>query len=181
MAAQARAAAQSSASATKAARAAAAPKVQPKTVKPTAAPAPQVASAAAPVRVETPVREVEAPAPAPVAAAPAPAAATASVAPLRPFFEPKDVNEAPQIANRVEPRLPDELQGKSVSDVVVVRLLVSQSGHPSSISLLRKSKTGQSLDDAVVAAVSKWTFSPAKKKGESVSCWLNVGVPVSRN
>jgi hypothetical protein len=31
-----------------------------------------------------------------------------------------------------------------------------------------------------VAAVKQCTFSPARKKGEAVSCWLNVGVPVGR-
>ena len=144
----------------------------------------QVASVAAPARVELPAREeppppvaVAAPAPAPVAAAPA---SVASAEPLRPFFEPRDVNEAPQVATRVETRLPEELRGREISDVVVVRLLVSQTGHPSSVSLLRKSKVGQSLDDAVMASVKQWTFSPAKKKGEAVSCWLNVGVPVGR-
>ncbi len=123
------------------------------------------------------MREPEPP-PAPVAAAPAPADTVSASAPIRPFFETKDVSESPQIARRVEPQVPAEARG--VSDIVVVRLLVSQTGHPSSVSLLRKSKAGQPLDDAVVAAVKQWTFSPARKKGEAVSCWLNVGVPVGR-
>jgi TonB family protein len=153
----------------------------PKTGNKPATPAPQVA-VATPARVE-PVREAEPPPPAPVivAPAPAPAVATASAAPLRPFYEPSDVNEAPQIASRIEPRVPDDLRGRTVNDVVVVRLLVSQTGAPSSISLLRRSKVGASLDDAVLAAVKQWTFSPARKKGEAVSCWFNVGVPVSRH
>jgi TonB family protein len=149
----------------------------PKTANKPVAPAPQVA-AVTPARVE-PVREAEPPPPAPVAAAPAPApVATASAAPLRPFYEPSDVNEAPQIASRIEPQVPDELRGRSINDIVVVRLLVSQTGQPSSVSLLRRSKGGASLDDAVLAAVKQWTFSPARKKGEAVSCWFNVGVPV---
>ena len=119
---------------------------------------------------------------APVHEAPPPAepAAAASTAPLRPFFEAKDVNRAPQVVGRVKPKLPDDLQAHEVNDVVVVRLLVSQSGHPSSVSLLRRSRAGRSLDDAVIAAVKQWSFSPARKKGENVSCWLNVGVPVGR-
>ena len=139
----------------------------------------QVAAAAAPVAVIEPVRELVAPPPPPpVVVTPAPA--VASIEPQRPFFEPKDVNEQPAVANRVEPRLPDELKTRDISEVLVVRLLVSQTGHPSSISLLRRSKTGQSLDDAVVAAIKQWTFSPARKKGETVSCWMNLGVPVGR-
>ena len=145
--------------------------IAPRPVAPIAAPA------AAPAAMTEPVHEATPP-PAPVAEAPRPLAP--SPAPLGPFFETRDVTAAPQVASRVEPQLPDDLRGRGLNDIVVVRLLVSQNGHPSSVSLLRRSKSGPSLDDAVVAAVKKWTFSPARKKGEAVSCWLNLGVPVSR-
>jgi outer membrane biosynthesis protein TonB len=46
------------------------------------------------------------------------------------------------------------------------------------VSLLRRSKSGPELDDVVVAAVNHWTFAPAKKKGEPVSCWFNFAVEV---
>ena len=150
------------------------PRVAPKAQL--TAPTRQVASAFAPAGVtEAPVHEA---APPPLVLAPPPPAP--STAPLRPFFETKEVNESPRVASRVEPQLPDDLRARELNDVVVVRLLVSQSGHPSSLSLLRRSRAGQSLDDAVVVAVKQWTFSPARKKGEAVSCWLNVGVPVGR-
>jgi TonB family protein len=177
-----RAAAQAQASAASKAKAApnaATSRVPPKNVRQPIAPTAQVAAAAAPVAVIEPVRELVAP-PLPPPVAVTPAAAVASIEPQRPFFEPKDVNEQPAVANRVEPRLPDELKTRDISEVLVVRLLVSQAGRPSSISLLRRSKTGQSLDDAVVAAIKQWTFSPARKKGETVSCWMNLGVPVGR-
>jgi len=155
-------------------------RVPPKAVRPSAAPTGQVVSALAPAAViEPPVREAAAPPPPEPVVVVAPSPAVTS-APLRPFFETKDVNEQPAVASRVEPRLPEELRARDVSEVLVVRLLVSQTGHPSSISLLRRSKAGQPLDDAVVAAVKQWTFSPAKKKGENVSCWMNIGVPVGR-
>jgi len=177
-----RAAAQAQASAASKAKAAALnptnTRVPAKNVRQPIAPAGQVA-AAVPAAVIEPVRELVAPPPPPPVAVMA-APAIASAEPLRPFFEPKDVSEQPAVANRVEPRLPDELKTRDISEVLVVRLLVSQTGHPSSISLLRRSKTGQSLDDAVVAAIKQWTFSPAKKKGETVSCWMNLGVPVGR-
>jgi outer membrane biosynthesis protein TonB len=47
------------------------------------------------------------------------------------------------------------------------------------VNILRRSKAGASLDDAIVAAVKKWTFAPAKRRGEAVSCWYHVGVPVA--
>ena len=132
-----------------------------------AAPAPALAAAPLPVAAP-PVREV-------VAATPAPAE---KATPVGPFFETKDVSEQPRVAGRVEPRLPADLKGKNVHEIVIVRALVSQNGHPSRVSVLRKSKAGPQLDDVVVAAVNQWTFSPAKKKGEPVSCWFNFGVTV---
>jgi TonB family protein len=95
-----------------------------------------------------------------------------------PFFEITDVNESPQVATRVKPQLPDDL--RALNEIVVVRILVSQSGHPSRVALLRKSKSGRRLDEAVIAAVNQWTFSPAKKRGLAVSCWFNLGVPIGR-
>jgi TonB family protein len=105
------------------------------------------------------------------------------VAPTPPagrLFEPGDVDELPRVATRVEPQLPDDLAKRFPKDVVVVRVLVSQSGHPFRVSLLRRSLGGRSLDDAIVGAVSQWTFSPARKRGEAVSCWMNFGVPIGR-
>jgi TonB family protein len=112
-----------------------------------------------------------------------PVAAASSVTPaaaVGPVFEIRDVNESPRVATRVEPRLPAALRARKVNEVVIVRALVSPSGHPSQVSLLRRSKAGQELDDVVLAAVNEWTFSPARKKGEAVSCWFNFGVSVGR-
>lgn len=109
---------------------------------------------------------------------PEPAPFAASVPPLGPFFETTDVNESPQVASRVEPQLPDDLRGRAINEILVVRVLVSQGGHPSRVSLLRRSKAGPGVDNAVIAAVNRWAFSPAKRRGEAVSCWLNLGVPV---
>ncbi len=77
--------------------------------------------------------------------------------------------------------MPDDLQSRARNEIVIVRMLVSHSGLPSRVSLLRRSKAGPRLDDAVIAAVSQWTFSPAKRRGEAVSCWFNMGVPVMAN
>jgi len=98
--------------------------------------------------------------------------------PVAPFFETKDVNESPRIETRVEPKVPDALKARSSSEIVVVRALVSQSGRPSRVSLLRRTKAGPELDTVVVEAVNRWTFAPATKKGKAVSCWFNFGVQV---
>jgi protein TonB len=123
-----------------------------------------------------PAPEVAAPAPAAPAPAPAPAPPPA---PVGPFFELRDVNETPRVATRVDPQVPDDLRDRQLNEVVIVRVLVTQTGHPLMINLLRKSKAGPSLDNAIVAAVKQWTFVPARRRGEAVSCWFHVGVPVT--
>ena len=124
--------------------------------------------------------------PAPEVAPPAPVAAPepkpeAPAAPIGPFFELRDVNEVPRVLTRVEPQIPEDLAGRELNEVVIARVLVTQAGHPMMVNLLRRSKAGASLDEAIVAAVKKWTFVPARRKGEAVSCWFHVGVPVRQN
>jgi hypothetical protein len=97
-----------------------------------------------------------------------------------PAFQPSQVNEAPRVVRRIEPRIPGSLRGRKLDEILVVRALVSKEGQPSRVTLLRRSKVGIALDDAVVAAVNQWTFTPALKEGEPVSSWFNFAVPVSR-
>jgi protein TonB len=118
---------------------------------------------------------VAAAAPPPVVVASAPPPPPPPPAAVGPFFEMGQVNQPPRVVSQVEPRLPDHQGG---SDVVVLRVLVSQAGHASTIALLRRSKAGRPVDDAVAAAVKQWTFTPARKRGQNVSCWFNVAVPL---
>ena len=94
------------------------------------------------------------------------------------LFDSTDVDEPPRIATRVEPRLPANLPAGADKKIVVARVLVSRTGHPHHVSLLRGSLLGRAADEAVVAAVTQWTFSPAKRRGEAVNCWYNIGVPL---
>jgi TonB family protein len=147
-----------------------------KTVRPPIAAPRPVALVSIPIpAIEVPARAIAPLAPDVIATAPP------SVPPSLPvgrFFETMDVTELPRVARRVEPQVPDELRTRPLNEVVIVRVLISQGGHPSRISLLRRSRAGSRLDNAVIAAVNQWTFSPATRKGEAVSCWFNFGVPV---
>jgi outer membrane biosynthesis protein TonB len=96
------------------------------------------------------------------------------------FFESNDVDEPPRIASRVAPRLPANLPAGADKKIVVARVLVSRDGHPHRVSLLRGSSLGRASDEAVVAAVTQWTFSPARKRGEPVNCWYNIGIPLGQ-
>jgi protein TonB len=104
----------------------------------------------------------------------------AAVAPTGRLFERKDVDQPPKVATRVAPKLPANVPAHLRNGTVVVRVLVSRTGHPSRVSLLRGSVLGRSSDDAIVAAVAQWTFSPARKQGEPVNCWFNIGVPLAQ-
>jgi periplasmic protein TonB len=181
------------------AQAALSPKPSPKLLpKPTAKPTPKPTPKAAAVR-RPPVRQanssnqrvvpVVAPAAPPATLAPVPASPTAAVAvnsprasapPVGRLFERKDVDQPPQVATRVAPKLPANVPDHMRNGTVVVRVLVSRTGHASSVSLLRGSMLGRSSDEAVIAAVTQWTFSPAKKQGEPVNCWFNIGVPLAQ-
>ena len=75
------------------------------------------------------------------------------------------------------PVYPDDAAQQKVQDVVVLQVLVDTAGRPESVKLLRGSRKAPSLDEAATAAVRQWTFKPAKKDGQTVPCWFNVGVP----
>jgi protein TonB len=144
----------------------------PKTVRPSNA----TNGAAAPV-IASATTEVAPVAP-PLPPSPPPVIETPSVVPQPPvgrLFESSDVDEAPRIATRVEPQLSADF-AQGASDVVVVRILVSHTGHPFRVNLLRRSRYGANVDEAVLAAVRRWTFSPARRHGEAVSCYYNFGV-----
>ena len=74
------------------------------------------------------------------------------------------------------PIYPDEAAKQHVQDVVVLQVLVDETGRPRNIRLLRGSRKAPLLDGAAAAAVRQWTFSPARKNGQPVACWYNVGV-----
>jgi hypothetical protein len=159
-------------------RAAAKPKASP-----SAAPRASVRQAdtsaerVAPAVARTSVAESPVPAPPPSIA---PETARPAATLTGRLYESSDVDEAPRIATRVEPRLPANVAAGAEKKIVVARVLVSRTGQPHQVSLLRGSMLGRAADEAVVAAVMQWTFSPAMKRGEAVNCWYNLGVPLAQ-
>jgi periplasmic protein TonB len=115
---------------------------------------------------------------APVAPPPPPVVEPAAAIPTGPVFEMGQVDDKPRVTGQVEPSVPEDLRDRPLTDLVILRVLVSQSGRPSDVNLLRRSRSGVALDNAVVAAVRQWSFTPARKRGQAVNCWYNVGVPL---
>jgi protein TonB len=107
---------------------------------------------------------------------PAPAAPPASAAAAR-VYQTVEVDVKPEVVAQVPPVYPEEAAKQNVQDVVVLQVLVDVAGRPEIIKVLRGSRRAPALDEAATAAVRQWTFRPAKKNGQAVPCWFNVGVP----
>ena len=141
----------------------------------TAAKAPVAAPVAAPeptpLLVATPPPVVAATT---TAAAP-PASVQAEAVPLGQIFEVSQVETRPSVTNRFDPVMPARLNG-TIPLVVIVRVLVSPSGRPVESSAVKNPSNDAGLAAAAAATVRQWSFAPAKKKGQPVSCWVNVGV-----
>jgi protein TonB len=113
------------------------------------------------------------------AVVPAPAAPVAPPPPASSsrIYQTVEVDVKPEVVAQVPPVYPEEAAKQNVQDVVVLQVLVDAAGRPESIKVLRGSRRAPSLDEAAMAAVRQWTFRPAKKDGQTVPCWFNVGVP----
>jgi protein TonB len=87
----------------------------------------------------------------------------------------EEIDAPPRIATVVKPTYPPLALKARIGGIVVLRVLVSEKGLPLEIQVARKAPAG--LDDAAVAAVKRWTFTPALKDGVPVRTWLMVPIP----
>ena len=132
-------------------------------------------------------RREPAPAPTPLHAV-AIAVAAESSAPVAPHvdeplpsgatYEVTQVDARPQVESQVAARVPDHLRDRQFEEALVLRVLVSASGRPADVRVLRRSRIDAALDAAAVTAVRQWRFSPATRRGQTVNCWVSVGVPI---
>ena len=106
----------------------------------------------------------------------APAAPGANTSSAR-VYQVTEVDAKPEVLTQVPPIYTDDAIKQHVQDVVILQVLVDASGRPQTIRLLRGSQKAPLLNGAAAAAVRQWTFSPARKGGQPVPCWFNVGVP----
>jgi protein TonB len=143
--------------------------------KPAAAAVPAAAPVAAPepapLLVATPPPVVAAAA----TAAPPPAPVQAEAVPLGQIFEVSQVEARPSVTSRFDPVLPARIASTSPV-VVIVRVLVSPSGRAVESSPVKNPSNDAGVGAAAAAIVRQWSFAPARKKGQPVSCWVNVGV-----
>lgn len=78
----------------------------------------------------------------------------------------------PAIVNRVEPTYPRRAMQKKAQGTVILRILISEKGDPSEVTVLRDPGGAAGFKEAAVAAVKKWKFRPAVKDGKRVKVWM---------
>ncbi|HEY5610352.1 MAG TPA: TonB family protein, partial [Thermoanaerobaculia bacterium] len=147
---------------------------------------------------ESPTAAASAPAPAPQTQTAAPPPQTATVAEARPEPPPaqtatpvaeRPVREgdlvetgtpgliAPELLNFRKPAYPPIAKMRRVEGVVVLSVLVSETGRPMDVKVLRGVKENVGINEAAVEALRNATFRLATKDGVRVKTYKTVTIP----
>lgn len=137
------------------------------------APAPP-SSAAAAVRSELPPAVSPARAEAPAEPSPTAEPVSSARAAARETAAP-DIDVAPKILRVIKPIYPTVALRARIGGVVLLRVLVSETGVPADIQVV-KGVTG-GLTESAVAAVKGWRFTPASHNGAPIRAWTAVPIP----
>jgi TonB family protein len=78
----------------------------------------------------------------------------------------------PRILSKAEPVYSEEARKNKLQGSVVLSVVVDASGAPTQIAVLRP--LGMGLDEAAIAAVSQWKFSPGTKNGTAVPVFTQI-------
>jgi protein TonB len=81
----------------------------------------------------------------------------------------------PTILKVVKPAYPPVALQARIGGLVILRVLVSETGQPLEIEVVRPGTAG--LTEAAISAVRKWTFNPARKGDVPVRAWTTVPIP----
>jgi protein TonB len=92
-------------------------------------------------------------------------------------YEVTEVDVKPALLRQVPPVYPEEAKRQGLEDVIVIRVLITESGELADARIARRAQRDPSFEQAALAAVRQWSFKAAEKRGKPVACWLSVGVP----
>ena len=82
----------------------------------------------------------------------------------------------PRVVSAMQPKYPSSARSAGIEGVVGVKMLVNASGKVTEAFVVRSSGNA-ALDEAAVAAVYKWRFTPAKDKfGQKAPCYVTQGI-----
>jgi TonB family protein len=126
---------------------------QEATTQPTPSPPPRAEPTAAPTAVPTAVAEIR----------------------VAPPESPGEPETPPKILRVVKPTYPQLALRARIRGIVLLRVLVSETGAPEQIEVLKG--VGGGLTEAAVSAVRRWTFEPARRNGQPVKSWTTVPIP----
>jgi TonB family protein len=79
---------------------------------------------------------------------------------------------APRILSKVEPQYSEKARKNKLQGSILLTVVIDASGAPTQIAVLRP--LGMGLDEAAIAAVSQWKFSPGTKSGAPVPVFTQV-------
>lgn len=82
----------------------------------------------------------------------------------------------PRVVSAMQPKYPSSARSAGIEGVVGVKMLVNASGKVTE-AIVARSSGNAALDEAAVAAVYKWRFTPAKDKfGQKAPCYVTQGI-----
>ncbi len=82
----------------------------------------------------------------------------------------------PRVVYSVQPKYPSAARSQGIEGTAAVKMLVSADGKVQEAFIARSSGNA-ALDEAALAAVYKWRFSPAKDKfGQKAPCYVTQGI-----
>jgi protein TonB len=88
------------------------------------------------------------------------------------------VDRKPEVMNRPAMEYPAAAMSDGIKGYVVVNLLITKDGRVELAKVLDAEPQGI-FENAVLAGVKEWTFSPARYKGEPVKVWAKQRISFS--
>lgn len=84
------------------------------------------------------------------------------------------VEVMPTVASRVMPEYPEMARQAGIEGRVTVRVHVGRDGRVKDAVLVRSDNAV--FDDAALAAVRRWTFTPGVQAGQAVAVWMTIPI-----
>jgi TonB family C-terminal domain len=89
-----------------------------------------------------------------------------------------EVDAKPMVTHRVKVAYPEAARRKKITGQVILRFHVDEQGAISRLAVARAEPEGI-FEEAALAAVQKWRFSPATKGGKPVPYWVEMPIQFS--
>ena len=88
------------------------------------------------------------------------------------IYDLADVEERPSTREAAEPEYPAAARAARLEESVVLRVLIGADGKALRAEVLSSSSAGIGFEEAAVQAALRSNYSPARRRGEAVPCWL---------